>query len=215
MQLLDQGSIQEVIQKVRRGAFVNEAVIDSKGRNAYGYNAFLEWLMDDSSSGMSSSLLWHLVGCRKKFDERDVAELVTLLIHNKNSQLNVPIAAIKTTVLHRIASDRIMFLLDTVLAAKPDVNSKDSFFDTPLHCSVFDYRHLPPVESSLVEKLILAGADVNAKNKWEKTPLHLAVNNKEVVELLLKHNADRKATDNQGKTPYEYAQDPEIKKLLQ
>ena len=68
----------------------------------------------------------------------------------------------------------------------------------------------------LIEALIGAGAKIHTKDFVGNTPLHFAAleNRKEVVELLLKHGADKEAQNADGKKPCDLAEDPETKKLL-
>ena len=119
------------------------------------------------------------------------------------------------------------------LAAGADVNAKDDWGMTPLHCTAEMGRkeiaelliakgadvdvqsdmgtplHLATYWNGkeIVELLIANGADVNAKNERKWTPLHWAAyrDHKEIVELLIAEGADVNANDIDGGTPLDYA----------
>jgi ankyrin repeat protein len=67
-----------------------------------------------------------------------------------------------------------------------DVNTKDKWGCTPLHCAV-RYRH-----KEVVQLLIAKGADVNAEDARGRTPVDLAINQgrKDIAKLLLSKGDD-------------------------
>lgn len=69
---------------------------------------------------------------------------------------------------------------------------------------------------TICNMLIERGADVNAVADGGVTPLMLAAQNAklDVVEILLNHGANRKATDVNGKTAYDYADKAMIDQYL-
>ncbi|MDR1385885.1 MAG: ankyrin repeat domain-containing protein [Planctomycetaceae bacterium] len=91
-----------------------------------------------------------------------------------------------------------------------NINIKTDDGKTPLHLAV---------EKNNVElcmKLIDAGADINAKTADGKTLLHVAVekNNIELCMKLIDTGVDVNAKDINGDTPYDLADDDEIKSTL-
>jgi uncharacterized protein len=78
-----------------------------------------------------------------------------------------------------------------------------------------NYMHVQPLHSAvagknlrIVEKLIEAGADVNAAQQHELTALHAAAQEGlvEIAKVLIRHEADKKALDDKGRTPSEMAE---------
>ena len=71
-------------------------------------------------------------------------------------------------------------VVQALIAAKADVNLKNTLGSTPLHFAAQEGC------TETLEALIAAGADVNARNEDGNTPLHLAALNgrTEIVEIL-------------------------------
>jgi len=70
----------------------------------------------------------------------------------------------------------------------------------------------------VVKFLLEKGANVNATGQYRKdTPLHVAAQNgfAAVCSLLIKNGGDRKALNDEGKTPLDLASTPEVKSALQ
>ena len=81
-----------------------------------------------------------------------------------------------------------------LLDAGADINARDNFSDTPLNHAVENDN------VKAVDKLLKSGADVNIRGFYGQTALHKATHNKEMVALLLHHNADFEAIDDFGNT---------------
>jgi len=87
--------------------------------------------------------------------------------------------------------------VQNLLERGADIEAKDDFDNTPLHCAVFNGHEF-------VARLLLKNkANINAKDGFGWTPLHWAVSagHEAVVRLLLENNADIKAKDIYGDTP--------------
>lgn len=68
------------------------------------------------------------------------------------------------------------------------------------------------VQVAAMKELISRGANINYQNSAGRTALHVACNpgNVEIIKLLLDHGADLSITDNQGKTPKDILNPPNI-----
>ena len=91
-----------------------------------------------------------------------------------------------------------------------EVNCCNNFGWTPLHIAS------EKGDLNLVEYLLDHRADINKQDMYGQTALHIAARNKiEIVKYLLYQGADKTIKDNKHKTPYDIANNDEIKKLLQ
>ena len=106
------------------------------------------------------------------------------------------------TLLHKAAYMGVEDALRALIEKGADVNAKDKWGDTPLHsAAIKGSEGAGPAFSKVVNVLIEKGATVNARNKEGETPLHKAASGyKEVVEALLKADADPRIKDTHGKT---------------
>jgi ankyrin repeat protein len=104
------------------------------------------------------------------------------------------------TLLHCAVKHRKFPVLQVLLDAGADVDSRDRVGNTALHRAA-----LGEGRGSLdaVKLLIEAGADVNAVGLGQNTPLHVAVRsgNPAVVRALLEAGADVAVVDNYGRSP--------------
>jgi ankyrin repeat protein len=92
-------------------------------------------------------------------------------------------------------------IIDLVLSAGADVNSRDKEHRTPLHVAVWSGG------GRVAEILLEHGADVNVTDRSGDTPLHMAAKklNAEACKLLLQHGADPNARERHGDTPLHVA----------
>ena len=91
-----------------------------------------------------------------------------------------------------------------------DIESKDKYEWTPLHWAC-ENGHL-----AVVKYLIKKGANIEAQNRYKQTPLHWASANgrTDVVRYLVSKGANKTAKSKNGYTPYDIADNEEIKALL-
>ena len=96
--------------------------------------------------------------------------------------------------LHLAVKLNLKGMVDLLLAAGADVESKNNWGRTPLHEAVIS--NLP----GIAQILIAAGAKVEAGDAELMTPLHLAskLNHKESIALLLGNNVHRYSYDHNG-----------------
>jgi hypothetical protein len=123
------------------------------------------------------------------------------------------------TPLHSAAYYRQLQMVQALLLEyKADVDVRESSGETPLH-----YLSNTPASSQNVSQLhnvsrflIEHGANVNARRVDLSTPLHKAARygRIEFVRVLLEYGASVDAEDNNGRTPFQVASDPDIIKLL-
>lgn len=102
-----------------------------------------------------------------------------------------------TTPLHMAVLRGRMELLETLVAAKANINAKDIKESTPLH---FAARFNQP---KVIEWLVKHGANPNAPDRMGNTPLHDAVHRfkKEAFYALIKAGADPNARNDLRRTP--------------
>jgi len=122
------------------------------------------------------------------------------------------------TALHTAAIYGHIEIARFLIANGADVNAKNQWGETPLYEAIKGTYFGGGGSVKLAELLLNHGVDINAIiNDKEETPLLLAVKNreKEIVKLLLKRGANRKAVDIDGNTVYDWAKyDWDIARLL-
>jgi len=123
---------------------------------------------------------------------------------------NAPAGGFDFTALHDVASnyarldnleEKRLDIIDLVLSAGANVNSRDKEQRTPLHVAVWGGG------GRVAEILLEHGADVNATDRSGTTPLHMAAQklNAEACKLLLQHGADHNVRERHGDTPLHVA----------
>ncbi len=102
----------------------------------------------------------------------------------------------QTILLCKAAEEGDIEKVQSLIASNADVNAKNEYGYTPLHCAV-DYG-----QKIIAEFLIESGAEVDAKNKVGETPLHIAADlgRKDFAELLINNGANIEAKDDFDKT---------------
>jgi ankyrin repeat protein len=87
------------------------------------------------------------------------------------------------------------------LAAGADVNARDDWQRTPLHCAI-EARH-----GDLSRLLIERGTDLRAQDHQQQTALHWAARNglSDLARLLLERGANPAAQDKWRYTPFDWA----------
>ena len=114
------------------------------------------------------------------------------------------------TVLHEVATNGCLELLQMLLQHKLDPNIQELRGETSLHVAS---RYERP---DVVRMLLEYGADVNARHKGHVTPLHMAskFENLAVARLLVEHGANVDAEDDKGRTPLQVASRGDMKDFL-
>ena len=104
------------------------------------------------------------------------------------------------TPLFEAVAHKRKVVAELLLAHGAEVNAKDNFGNTPLHCATIP-------ETGVMQLLLAHGADVNAKDNNGRAPLHSAAyhNHQGMPELLLANKAAVNAKDNHGTTPLHVA----------
>ncbi|KAI4265983.1 MAG: hypothetical protein L6R38_009035 [Xanthoria sp. 2 TBL-2021] len=87
----------------------------------------------------------------------------------------------------------------TLIAKGGEINHKDDWGVTPLHCAV----GVKSRDYELIEFLLKNGADPNAKDKNDQTPLHYAAElaDQRVFRTLIKAGGKADRKDNEGRSP--------------
>ncbi|KAF8488022.1 ankyrin repeat-containing domain protein [Russula emetica] len=125
------------------------------------------------------------------------------VLHRNKSSVD-PRSFDGTTPLHSAAFYGDLEMVQVLLDYGADVNSKNSFRNTPLdNASRNGHR-----DDARVARLLIAhGADPNTRDVYGFTPLHQAslCGRIEIVRLLIEHGANAEAKDDFGMTPLDHA----------
>lgn len=117
-----------------------------------------------------------------------------------NSNTNIDVL----TTLHQAVADGNQKAIASLIKLKKLINSKEPINgSTPLHIAA-RYAY-----TNIIKMLLESGANAKIKDHNGWTALHeavLALNNQEVIELLLKYGAEINAKTNDGHTPLKLAQ---------
>ena len=155
-----------------------------------------------------------LTGCGPTQSMRDAirnASVSDIRKHIRSGyDVNAAAGPFDFTALHDVASNyarldsleqKHLDIIDLVLSAGANVNSRDKEQRTPLHVAVWSGGG--PVAEILLEH----GADLNAIDRSGNTPLHMAAQklNAEACRLLLQHGADPNVRERHGDTPLHVA----------
>jgi ankyrin repeat protein len=186
--------------RARRGA--NSALYEAASN---GQLAVVRFLLDSGIDPNDRSAEWDLTPLHSaaRNGHKAVVELLLESGANVNAQ-----AGHGHTALHMAVQGEHIFVLETLLASKPDLDpvTNGGTFDidaglTPLALAA-RRESLP-----MVKALLDAGANINLRNPYGSTALHHAVNyaGPELVELLLDHGAELNAANDEGLTPLDLA----------
>ncbi|KAK3593767.1 hypothetical protein CHS0354_014305 [Potamilus streckersoni] len=137
------------------------------------------------------------------FIETDATEKTIAILEER-----VDFSVIKNgnSALHYATRERHLEIVELLINKGADPNIDNQEGNTALHIAVkFHPMHL-------IERLITLKMNVNHTNGKGETPLHTAAlhNRREAVEALLMNGANPALKDKSGKTPEEYAKDPDL-----
>ena len=105
----------------------------------------------------------------------------------------------RKTPLHHAAENGMFMVAKTLLDHQANVNAPDIDRKTPLHSAASEGKF------GVIKLFLKYDAHVEACSRTKKTPLHLAVKYPEVVDALLKANAEPNVADTLGRTPLHMA----------
>jgi len=116
-----------------------------------------------------TSFLWQVIDSRKHFSEKEVIDIVDLLI-KKGVNVHVTVGHKQATVLHQTAGYGLVSLLEKFIQASADVNVQDRYGNTPL-INVVKSPHKAALknEKQLVGLLLSYNADRDIKKDNGKT----------------------------------------------
>ena len=202
----DAGAVQ---QTLRNGADVNCVRENADNKYArttplleachYGYDKIVRILLDAGANARwknSHDCSPFQNACREGH-----LSIVNMLLDHDSSLLeiadNFGVTPLCLAIIN-LRLDTVRFLLDR--GANVHATNQDG--QTTLMCACHNHANLPNVQ------LLLAyGVDVEARNRYRKTALHVAAERGylEIVrELILQHNANMFAMDQNGRTPFDW-----------
>jgi ankyrin repeat protein len=153
-----------------------------------------KWICDENHS----ALLRLIQSSNRPFPAKEIMDFIEYISMKDNLPLDEDFDSLKlTTVLQRAAEAGHSKIVDTLLAAKVDVNAT---FDKYSRTALLEAATKGHVE--IVDKLLTANADVNAVSKSGLTALLEAATegHVEIVDKLLTAKADVNAVDEFGRT---------------
>jgi ankyrin repeat protein len=207
------GSIDEIRRAVRKGADVNE--ISGSGETpltcAIQFNKkpfeAAQLLINAGANVNTSDAAWGTpLHCAVRMSDIEVSIKLIQLLLDHGAEINSPMGYGKITPLMLASGGTKNFIIAELLIKKgADIHAKDSKRETPLH-----YAAAINGNSKIIELLILNGADVNAGSP-SFTPLHRAayMGAAENILVLIRNNASINIKDitSEAKTPLELAID--------
>lgn len=160
---------------------------DSLDQLASTYSDIIKVIIVDINTGISESIGY----CTWNNQDVIVAERSDLP-ESKNDHL-IPI--VKQLI------DSVLKAIEVLLEKKADVNAKNNYGNTVMHCAAFRD------DSDAIDLLIKYGANINELNIDGLTPLNVAVSNNcmKCIPALLENNANVNVQDKSGNTPLHYA----------
>lgn len=172
---------------------INLTNININTQNKYGFT-----LLDEAVEGGSKNMVVFLINKGADVNAKNSIDWET--------PLHVLADRSEDHYKHGVTPAEAIGIAEVLIASGVDVNAKDKYGATPLHCAAIAW---PYIRKEVAEFLINKGADINVKDNAGMTPLYLSVEfrRKEVATLLISKGADVNARDNNGKTPLDYAKE--------
>ena len=136
---------------------------------------------------------------------------VRYLIEHQNVDIDIK-DEYRRTPLHWACEKGHLPIVEYLISKGANVNERDRLGNFVIHSACLNGGHLP-----IVEYLCSKGADIEAKDAfYKRTPLHWASywGKTEIVKFLVSKGANKNVVDSSGKTPYELANQNEIKNIL-
>jgi len=140
------------------------------------------------------------------------AEEIVQFLVSKGVDVNRKDHGCGGTPLHYAATKSNVRISECLILAGANANAEDRSSNRPLHVAAATNPNV-----DVLKCLITAGADIHARLRYDKsTPLHIATqhNSVEVVQHLILQGANVHAKDRDGKTPLDYANTEQKKRIL-
>ncbi|KAL7926138.1 putative ankyrin repeat-containing protein [Trichoderma austrokoningii] len=156
-----------------------------------GYSAVVEMLLVGTSSSIDTKLLLWAT-------ENVHMEVIAQLVEKGTDPNTRVISREKSTPLHWAAKSSNAGIIRFFLGRGAKVNARDNHGETPLHYAASEQSYAP-----ILKILLDNGADINTTN------------GKEAMKVLLESGADVDSKDNDGKTPWDMAQQRGFRKGME